>query len=66
LKARDRWREVRHPGGAMQAVLPPAAFADFEAAMAPVPALAEHTDRILAELGFGAESITRLRTARIV
>ena len=60
LEARDRWRTVDHPGGTMRAVLPPAVFDDFEAAMAPVPALAEHTDRILAELGYGAESIRSL------
>ncbi len=66
LKARDRWREVSHPGGTMQAVLPPAAFADFEAAMDPVPALAEHTDRILAELGHSAESIVSLHQSRAV
>jgi itaconate CoA-transferase len=66
LEARDRWREVAHPGGTMRAVLPPAAFGDFEAAMAPVPALAEHTDRILAELGYGAESIRSLHDTRAV
>ena len=47
----------------MRALLPPAAFDDFEAAMAPVPALAEHTDRILSELGFSAESIRSLHAS---
>ena len=64
LAARERWREVAHPGGTMRAVLPPAAFDDFEAAMAPVPALAEHTDRILSELGYSAESIRSLHGSR--
>ncbi len=64
LAARERWREVEHPGGTMRAVLPPAAFDDFEAAMAPVPALAEHTDRILSELGYSAESIRSLHESR--
>lgn len=64
LAARERWREVEHPGGTMRAVLPPAAFDDFEAAMAPVPALAEHTDRILSELGYSAESIRSLHGSR--
>ncbi len=66
LAARERWREVEHPGGTMRAVLPPAAFDDFEAAMAPVPALAEHTDRILSELGYNAESIRSLHASRAV
>ena len=64
LAARERWREVAHPGGTMRAVLPPATFDDFEAAMAPVPALAEHTDRILSELGYSAESIRSLHGSR--
>ena len=64
LAARERWREVEHPGGTMRAVLPPATFDDFEAAMAPVPALAEHTDRILSELGYSAESIRSLHGSR--
>jgi itaconate CoA-transferase len=66
LEARDRWREVVHPGGTMRAVLPPATFGDFEAMMEPVPALAEHTDRILAELGYGAESVRTLHDAGAV
>jgi itaconate CoA-transferase len=63
LSARERWREVEHPGGTMRAVLPPASFDDFEAAMAPVPTLAEHTDRILSELGYSAESIRSLHAS---
>lgn len=63
LTARERWREVEHPGGTMRAVLPPASFDDFEAAMAPVPTLAEHTDRILSELGYSAESIRSLHAS---
>jgi itaconate CoA-transferase len=66
LQARDRWREVGHPGGSMQAVLPPAAFADFEAQMRPVPALAQHTDTILTELGYDATAIRELHARNTV
>ena len=34
--------------------------------MDPVPALGEHTDAILGELGYGAEEIARLRQERVV
>jgi crotonobetainyl-CoA:carnitine CoA-transferase CaiB-like acyl-CoA transferase len=61
LAARDRWREVDHPQGRMRALLPPARFDGFEAAMAPVPRLASHTEAILAELGCSAERIAGLR-----
>ena len=61
LAARDRWREVDHPQGRMRALLPPARFDGFEAAMAPVPRLAAHTEAILAELGCSAERIAGLR-----
>ncbi len=66
LQARERWREVTHPGGSMHAVLPPATFADFEAQMRPVPSLAQHTDAILAELGFDARAIAELRAQKAV
>jgi crotonobetainyl-CoA:carnitine CoA-transferase CaiB-like acyl-CoA transferase len=34
--------------------------------MDPVPALGEHTDEVLGELGYSAESIAALRAARVV
>jgi itaconate CoA-transferase len=34
--------------------------------MDPIPALGEHTDSILAELGYGAADIARLRQAGAV
>ena len=44
--ARDRWREVDTPHGPVPALLPPVGDR-----MDPVPALGEHTERILRELG---------------
>jgi len=66
LAARDRWREVDHPQGRMRALLPPARFEGFEAAMNPVPRLASHTEAILAELGCDAERIAELRACGAV
>jgi itaconate CoA-transferase len=51
LAARERWRDVETPGGVVRGLLPPMTFTDVELPMGPVPALGQHTDAILAELG---------------
>lgn len=61
LKARSRWRDVASPAGVIPALLPPATFPDFEARMDPIPSIGEHTDRILAGIGYGTEEIAALR-----
>jgi crotonobetainyl-CoA:carnitine CoA-transferase CaiB-like acyl-CoA transferase len=66
LAERDRWRDVDIPGGnRIRALLPPATFDDFEAAMGPVPDLGEHTEHILASLDFSAADIDALCAAGI-
>jgi crotonobetainyl-CoA:carnitine CoA-transferase CaiB-like acyl-CoA transferase len=61
LKARERWRDIGSPVGEIPALLPPATFPDFEAQMGPIPAIGEHTEAILAELGYSEADITALR-----
>ena len=61
LKARNRWREVGSPAGPLPAVLPPASFEGVEVRMDPIPAIGEHTERILAELGYAASEIAALK-----
>jgi itaconate CoA-transferase len=61
LKARHRWVNVDTPGGAMAALLPPGLPEDVNARMDPVPALGQHTDAVLAELGFTPGEIAQLR-----
>lgn len=63
LKARERWKQVRTPAGPVPALQPPGLAADDEARMDPVPALGQHTDAILHELGLDAARIARLREA---
>jgi len=65
LKARDRWREVGSPAGPLPAMLPPGSWHEGPR-LDPVPALGEHTDPILGELGFGAAEIRALRAAEAI
>jgi crotonobetainyl-CoA:carnitine CoA-transferase CaiB-like acyl-CoA transferase len=51
LQARDRWRDIGSPVGALRALRPPASLDGEEPVMGPVPAPGEHTTAILAELG---------------
>jgi itaconate CoA-transferase len=66
LAARDRWRTVQTPGGAMEALLPPITMEGFEGRMDPVPAAGEHTDEILAEIGFSPLEIQELHASHAV
>ena len=63
LKARDRWREVGSPAGPIPALLPPGINDQFDYRMDPIPALGEHTDAILHELGYDDDRIASLRNA---
>jgi crotonobetainyl-CoA:carnitine CoA-transferase CaiB-like acyl-CoA transferase len=66
LAARDRWREIDSPAGKLRALLPPVTFADTEAVMGEVPALGQHTDTVLAELGYAPSDVAALREAGAV
>lgn len=63
LAARDRWRDVDSPGGALRAILPPMNLDGFQSQMGPIPAVGQQTSDILAELGFATSAISDLRTA---
>ena len=68
LKARGRWTEVGSPQGPLPAMLPPGSWGGEAGGprMDPVPALGQHTDAILAELGYGATEIEALHVAQAV
>jgi len=57
LAARERWREVGSPGGAIDALKPPFNLSGFEPRMDAVPAVGEHTRALLLELGYTAGDI---------
>ena len=65
LQARNRWTEVGSPQGPLPAMLPPGTWHEGPR-MDPVPALGEHTDAILGELGYGSAEIAALRDAKAI
>ncbi|CAG9220936.1 CAIB/BAIF family protein [Paraburkholderia tropica] len=60
LAARERWTQVQTPGGTVPALLPPGVTLADAPRMDAVPALGEHTDAILNELGYDATQIRAL------
>jgi itaconate CoA-transferase len=66
LAARSRWAEVGTPAGPVPALLPPGNASSYAPRMDAVPALGQHTDAILGELGWQPADIARLRSEGIV
>ena len=66
LAARGRWREVDTSAGPVPTLLPPGSWDDGDPRLDAVPALGQHTDAILAELGLDAAAIHALRAAEAI
>jgi len=62
LAARNRWVEVDSPVGKLPALIPPGTNSAFKAKMQAIPALGEHTQAILAEVGLSASQIKQLES----
>jgi itaconate CoA-transferase len=63
LKARKRWTEVDTPNGQVAALLPPGLNDSYEYRMDPIPAVGQHTDAILKELGLTESNIAAMRAS---
>jgi itaconate CoA-transferase len=61
LAARDAWRAIGSPAGPLRAMIPPVRMDGFEPAMGDVPALGQHTDAILEELGVTRDAVAAWR-----
>ena len=66
LRARGRWREAPSSAGPLRALLPPATLDGAEPRMDAVPEVGEHTDAILAELGYAPGVVAAWRAAGVV
>ena len=61
LQARQRWQQVGSPAGEIPALLPPGRNNRYAYRMDPVPAVGEHTEAILRELGLDDAAVQALR-----
>jgi itaconate CoA-transferase len=66
LTERHRWARVGSPVGEIPTLLPPGISSTWTPALGAVPALGEHTDALLHELGRTDEQIAELRAAGAV
>jgi crotonobetainyl-CoA:carnitine CoA-transferase CaiB-like acyl-CoA transferase len=66
LKARQRWQQVGSPAGDIPALLPPGRNNRYDYRMDPVPAVGEHTEAILRELGLDDAAVQALRQAQSI
>jgi crotonobetainyl-CoA:carnitine CoA-transferase CaiB-like acyl-CoA transferase len=62
LKARERWVQVASPVGPVPAMLPPGSNSSFDYRMDEIPAVGQHTEAILTELGISADQIAQMRS----
>jgi len=66
LQARERWRRVSSPAGELLALLPPLVLEGEEPLLGPIPEVGAHTEKLLQELGYSPEAITRMETRGII
>lgn len=57
IRARHRTREIGSPTGTQTVFVPAITIPGMEPVMKPVPAVGEHTEQIVAELGLGKRSV---------
>ena len=66
LAARKRWTEIDTAAGRVPALLPPGSWEEAAPRMDAVPALGQHTDKILSQLGYSAERLAALRAEKAI
>jgi crotonobetainyl-CoA:carnitine CoA-transferase CaiB-like acyl-CoA transferase len=66
LVERRRWRTIGSPVGPIRALLPPVLMDDVDPVMSPIPAVGQHTDAVLRELGVEDTTIREWRRTGVV
>ncbi|MFM0099864.1 CaiB/BaiF CoA-transferase family protein [Paraburkholderia nemoris] len=66
LKERNRWVSIDSPAGAIPALLPPGISTASDVRLDAVPALGQHTEALLNELGFSTDAIREFREAAVI
>jgi itaconate CoA-transferase len=66
LRGREAWRQVDSPVGSVRALVPPVRMEDVEPVMGPIPALGQHRESILAELGFDRATIEQWKQEGVI
>jgi itaconate CoA-transferase len=66
LVERGRWRDVDSPAGRIRALAPPVQMDGVEPVMGAIPALGQHTQAILGELGFDQDTIGAWRKDGVI
>ena len=66
LRARGRWTSVQTPVGEIPALLPPGKSSAFDPSIRAIPELGQHTNAILAELGYSESEIGQMRASGVI
>ena len=66
LAQRDCWRDIESPAGTLRAIVPPVRMDGVEPVMGAVPALGQHTDAILEELGMARDAVAAWRMEGVI
>jgi itaconate CoA-transferase len=66
LAARNRWRDIDSSAGRLRALVPPVQIDGVEPVMGAVPALGEHSEAILREIGQDDATIERFRREGVI
>lgn len=66
LKARGRWRTVGSEVGELVALAPPTTIEGVDDVFGAIPAVGEHTEKILSELGYSGNDVRELERQGVV
>ena len=66
LQARERFTEITTPNGPIAALLPPGINDSYDYRMDPIPAVGQHTDAILKEIGLSESEIAAMRASAAI